>query len=36
MKKGVEIDALIHGGHQESSRRAGTENIMGIVAFGEA
>ena len=36
VKNGVEIDALIHGGHQESSRRAGTENVMGIVAFGEA
>ena len=36
MRKGLEIDNLIHGGHQESSRRAGTENMIGIAAFGKA
>ena len=36
IKKGIEIDSLIHGGHQESSRRAGTENMIGISAFGKA
>jgi cysteine desulfurase len=36
MKKGVEIDNLIHGGHQEAGRRAGTENMVGIAAFGKA
>ncbi len=36
IRGGVELDALVHGGHQESSRRAGTENMVGIVAFGKA
>ena len=33
-KKGVLPDNLIHGGPQERQRRAGTENIIGISAFG--
>ncbi len=36
VREGVEIDNLIHGGHQEMGRRAGTENMIGIVAFGKA
>ena len=36
IRKGVEIDNLVHGGHQEGSRRAGTENMIGIAAFGKA
>ncbi|MBA4418399.1 MAG: cysteine desulfurase NifS [Syntrophus sp. (in: bacteria)] len=36
VRRGVEIDNLIHGGHQEASRRAGTENVIGAVAFGRA
>lgn len=36
IREGREIESLIHGGHQEGSRRAGTENIMGAVAFGKA
>ncbi|MGD0230817.1 MAG: cysteine desulfurase NifS [Syntrophorhabdales bacterium] len=36
MREGIEIDNLIHGGHQEMGRRAGTENMVGIVAFGKA
>lgn len=36
IREGLEIDTLIHGGHQEGSRRAGTENVMGAVAFGKA
>jgi cysteine desulfurase len=32
----MEIDSLIHGGHQEGGRRAGTENVIGSVAFGKA
>jgi cysteine desulfurase len=36
IKDGVEIDNLIHGGAQERNRRAGTENIAGIVGLGKA
>ncbi|MHC6180251.1 cysteine desulfurase NifS [Clostridium sp. JNZ X4-2] len=36
VKKGVKIDSLIHGGSQERGRRAGTENIAGIVGMGKA
>jgi cysteine desulfurase len=36
IRKGVKIDNLIHGGGQESRRRAGTENIAGIVGLGAA
>ncbi len=36
IREGVTLDNLIHGGHQESGRRAGTENVIGIVAFGKA
>jgi cysteine desulfurase len=36
IRKGVKIDNLIHGGGQERRRRAGTENIAGIVGLGIA
>lgn len=36
IKKGVKIKPLIHGGAQERNRRAGTENIPGIVGLGKA
>lgn len=36
LKKGVEADNLICGGHQENSLRPGTENIAGIVGLAEA
>ncbi len=36
IKKGVRIASLIHGGQQESGKRAGTENIPGIVGLGAA
>ena len=36
IRKGVRIHNLIHGGGQERARRAGTENIAGIVGLGKA
>ena len=36
IKKGVRIHNLIHGGGQERGRRAGTENVPGIVGLGTA
>lgn len=36
IRKGTKIDTLIHGGGQERRRRAGTENIAGIVGLGKA
>ena len=36
IRKGTRIDNLIHGGGQEQRRRAGTENIAGIVGLGKA
>jgi len=36
IRKGVEIDSLIHGGKQEGELRAGTENVIGIVGLGKA
>ena len=36
IRKGVRIDNLIHGGGQERKRRAGTENIAGIVGLAKA
>lgn len=36
IRKGVRLDNLIHGGGQERARRAGTENIAGIVGMGKA
>lgn len=35
-RSGVKIERIQHGGHQESNKRAGTENVAGIVAIGKA
>ncbi len=36
IRKGTEIDSLIHGGSQERGKRAGTENLPLIIGFAEA
>ena len=36
MRRGLEIDNLMHGAHQEAGRRPGTEGTIGIAAFGKA
>jgi cysteine desulfurase len=36
LRRGVRLLSQIVGGHQERERRAGTENVAGIVAFGAA
>ncbi|MDK2915736.1 MAG: cysteine desulfurase [Euryarchaeota archaeon] len=36
IRRGTRIDTLVHGGGQERGRRAGTENVPGIVGLGRA
>ncbi|MCX6013158.1 MAG: IscS subfamily cysteine desulfurase, partial [Chloroflexi bacterium] len=36
VKKGIELEPLIHGGKQENSLRAGTENVPAIAGLGKA
>ncbi|MFC1950453.1 cysteine desulfurase NifS [Chloroflexota bacterium] len=36
VRKGTKLVSFIHGGEQEKRRRAGTENVPGIVGFGKA
>ena len=36
IRRGTRIESLIHGGAQERGRRAGTENVPGIVGLGRA
>lgn len=36
LKRGTRFSPYIIGGHQESGRRAGTENVASVIAFGKA
>ena len=36
VREGVELAKFMHGANHESNRRAGTENVLGIVGLGEA
>lgn len=36
IRRGVALDKLLYGGHQEKNRRAGTENIAGVVGLARA
>ena len=36
VRQGIEFEKYINGGHQERNKRAGTENVAGIVGLGEA
>ncbi len=36
VKQGIELEKFMIGGNQEADRRAGTENVMGIVGLGKA
>jgi cysteine desulfurase len=36
VRRGVKVDPLLHGGHQEWGHRAATENVAGIVGLGKA
>src|SRR2546423_11560081 len=36
VRRGVDVEPLLAGGHQERERRPGTENLAGIVGFGVA
>jgi len=36
VRKGIRLDSFVHGGGQERKKRAGTENVAGIVGLGAA
>jgi len=36
IRKGIKLRSFVHGGGQERQRRAGTENVPGIIGFGKA
>lgn len=36
VRRGVKLSSFLHGGEQERGRRAGTENVAGIIGFARA
>ena len=36
VKEGIEFNKFLNGGHQERDKRAGTENVAGIIGIGKA
>ncbi|MCD6413852.1 MAG: cysteine desulfurase NifS [Elusimicrobia bacterium] len=36
IRKGTKIEKMLHGGHHENNKRAGTENVASIVGFAKA
>lgn len=36
LREGIKVDNFMHGGSQEKGKRAGTENVAGIVGMGKA
>lgn len=35
-RRGIRFDPIVHGGHHERNKRAGTENVPGIAGLGKA
>src|SRR5262249_40113436 len=36
VRKGIHVGSILHGGHHERDRRAGTENVAGAAGLGKA